>query len=232
MSFKIKHSSKFVTMPVYHLRDTELSLFAKGLMSWFFDADGWNGDFADILKFHRGITQTHLITALNELQAGGYITVDGKSNYIVNEKPANVRDKVFKPIELDDEANKESKPKKNLFQKCSDFVDEYTQDINLRRALKSYLYSRLSPGKDSRFNDRPLGNFASWRSLVLTLDAMEGDKVKIVDQSNSKQWAKFVDIPHNQTLDKVQNGAYTKEEIEMFRKRAKEIEENGGQGIF
>ena len=219
--FKIKQSKTFVTMTNYHLKDINLSLEAKGFHSWLLSNDGnWSGNFNDILGFHYGLTQTQVIKILNELQSNGYIEIKG-DDYIVNDKPINVSKKDLKPIELNDTAN-ETKAKPNLFTKCLDFINEYTEDEHLRKALTDYLSLRLNPGQDSRLAQYKLQYFNQWRNLLLTLDTMSGDKVRIVEQSYTKQWGKFVDIAPNKTLDNVKSGSYTKEEMESFRKKLEE----------
>lgn len=219
MSFKVKQSKHYAAMPVYHLKDTELSMQAKGFYSWLQLPDStWTGEFEDIFRFHIGLTRTELIKILNELQNNGYLEIKN-DEYIVLDKPKTKKISELKPIELDNAANSNLEPKDNLFTKCHRFIEEYTDDEHLRNVLKVYLNLRLNPGKDSRLAKYKLTFFNQWRNIVLELDTLEGDKVKIVEQSIAKHWAKFFDIKRNKTMDGVTSNSYSKEEMEEFRKK-------------
>lgn len=232
MAFKVQQHRTFVTMTDYHLKDGNLSIPAKGLQSWLLsNPKEWNGDFDDILNFHYGLTQTDLISILNELQLNGYITVKN-STYTVNEKPKNVQNKQLGKITLTNSANQPTPKKKSLYAKCYEFIEEFTEDEALRTSLRQYLALRMNPGQDSRLSGYPIQYFNQWRNILYTLDTLEGDLVSIVDQSTKRHWAKFVDIPKTTALDGVQSNSYTEEEREKFRQKAQQIQEEGGTGIF
>lgn len=232
--FKVKKSKTYITITSYHLKDINLSIEAKGLQSWLLsDFSNWDGTFEEIISLNSTLTRSQLINILNELQEKGYLEIDKNNNYIIYDKPVNVKDKVFKPITLESDANSsETGKKKNLYQKCDEAVRSYTQDEKLYNALIQYLKLRLNPGAGTRLASMPLQYFNQWRNQLFSLDTMKGDKVKIVEQSIMKGWAKFVDLPETVSLDKVKSNSYTMEEIEEFKNRAKKLEEEGGKGIF
>lgn len=232
MSFKVKKSRTFTTITNYHLRDPELSLQAKGLQTWLLSCDpNWTGDFEDILRFHINVQRTDLITTLNELKVMGYIDIDKDNNYIVNEKPINKRNKDLTPIKLEDEVNT-TKPKDNLYTKCTNFVYDFTDDEHLQKALIEYLKMRLNPSQDSRLANYKINYLNQWKSIVYDLDNFSGNKVKIVERSLKKQWAKFFDYEENKTRDGVKSNSYTKEEVEKFKQKALELQNKGEKGIF
>lgn len=218
--FKVKQKgNKYVTFSSSHLKDPSLSLEAKGLQSWFLmKYPTWSGTFNDILDYHYGLTQSSLIKILNELKQNGYIEQKG-DEYIVNEDSKEKKNKEFVPIELTDSANNDVPKKQNLYEKCWNFIDEFTEDSHLRKALKDYLKLRFNPGVDSRLATVRIQYFNQWRNLLLTLNTMEGNKVKIVEQSYSRQWAKFVDIANTRVLDNVKSGSYSEKEMNEFRER-------------
>ena len=232
MSFKVKKSRTFVTITNYHLKDPELSLEAKGLHTWLLSCESdWTGDFEDILRFHVNLQRTDLVRILNELKLMGYIEIDKDNNYIVNERPINRKIKDTSVIQLEDEVNK-TKPKNNLYTKCSNFVYDFTDNEALQNVLIEYLKMRLNPSQDSRLANYRLTYFNQWKSILYDLDTFTGNKVKIVERSLKKQWAKFFELEENKTRDGVKSNSYTQEEIENFKKRAKELENKGEQGIF
>lgn len=230
--FKVKQSRTFITMTNYHILDINLSVEAKGLQTWFLsNVKSWDGTFEDILKHNKNLTKEKLLIIINELNNNGYIEVDKKGNYQILDKPKNVTSKDLKPIVLDDVDKEEPSAKhKNLFDKCNDYINNYTNDPELRAALREYLLLRLNPGAGTRLASMPLQYFNQWRNLVTNLDTFSGNKVAIVKQSISNKWAKFVDI--KATRDDVKSNTYTQEEKEKFKARAAKIEQEGGQGVF
>lgn len=232
MSIKVKQSRTFVTMTNYHILDINLSLEAKGLQSWFLsNVKSWDGTFEDILKHNNNLTKDKLLEIMNELNSNGYIEVDKKGNYQILDKPKNITSKDLKPItDKDISTNETSSKHKNLFDKCNEYIDKYTDNNALRLVLREYLFLRLNPGAGTRLASMPIQYFNQWRNLLLSLDNLSGNKVEIVKQSTTNKWAKFVDVKG--TRDDVKSNTYTKEEIEKFKERAAKIEQEGGQGVF
>ena len=230
--FKIKQSRTFITMTNYHILDINLSLEAKGLQTWFLsNVKSWDGTFEDILKHNKNLTKEKLLIIINELNNNGYIEIDKKGNYQILDKPKNVTSKDLKPIVLADVDKPEPDTKhKNLFDKYNDYINNYTEDAELRAVLREYLILRLNPGAGTRLASMPLQYLNQWRNLVTTLDTFSGNKVNIVKQSISNKWAKFVDL--KSARDDVKSNTYTKDEIKAFKERAAKIEEEGGQGVF
>lgn len=231
--FKVSHKRIYTTITNYHILDKDLSMQAKGLMTWFLsDINNWDGSFDGILKNNNLLDKEFLLNIIDELKSRGYIEIDKKGNYKINEKSKKLADEDLKKVKASDteELGNNSPKKVNLYTKCRNYINEYTEDRELRSVLIQYLNLRFNPGAGTRLHSMPIAYLNQWRNLLITLDTMEGDKTKIVAQSINKQWAKFVDIP--KARDDVKSNSYTKEDIEKFRKRAKEIEKQGGQGIF
>lgn len=230
--FKVKQSRTFTTITNYHILDVNLSLEAKGLQTWFLsNVKSWDGTFEEILKHNNELTKDNLLKIINELNSNGYIEVDKKGNYQILDKPKNVTAKDLKPIKIEEiNASDTTSKHKNLFDKCNEFIDNYTDNNALKNALREYLFLRLNPGAGTRLASMPLQYFNQWRNIVMTLDTFSGNKVEIVKQSTTNKWAKFVDV--KETRDDVKSNTYTKEEIEKFKKRAAEIEQKGEQGVF
>ena len=230
--FKVKQSRTFTTITNYHILDVNLSLEAKGLQTWFLsNVKSWDGTFENILKHNNNLTKKKLLEIINELNSNGYIEIDKKGNYQILDKPKNVTEKDLKPITIEEINTTEVSSKhKNLFEKCNEYINNYTDDNELKAVLREYLFLRLNPGAGTRLAGMPIQYFNQWRNLVLTLDSVSGNKVEIVKQSITNKWAKFVDVKG--TRDDVKSNTYTKEEIEKFRKQAAEIEKQGEQGVF
>jgi hypothetical protein len=83
-----------------------------------------------------------------------------------------------------------SAKKKNLFEKCAEYIDIYTQDIKLHDILIEYLKFRLA------VKDKPI-YLPQWKSMVNTLDDLTDDvttKYKIVQQSLNGGNLKFFEL--------------------------------------
>ena len=75
MVFRIEKNSNYTVMSNYHLRDKDLSLKAKGLLSWMLsNNDDWDYSIAGIVACCKE-GETTINTVLQELQEKGYVTV-------------------------------------------------------------------------------------------------------------------------------------------------------------
>ena len=95
----------------------------------------------------------------------------------------NVSDKLY-----DD--NPKKKKRKNLFEKCLDAIDEYTDDLELQDLLVTYLKMRLE------VKEKPL-YYNMWRGLLSKLFSLSNnlaDLCNIVQQSIDKGWLSFYEI--------------------------------------
>lgn len=86
---------------------------------------------------------------------------------------------------------KPKKKKKNVYEKCVDVIDEYTDIPELREVLIDFLKFRLS------VKDKPLYTNV-WKALLKKLDSIvksTGDEyIDIVQQSIDKGWISFYEI--------------------------------------
>lgn len=106
------------------------------------------------------------------------------------EQPAVTRKPLIKPECANDVATPTSNKKKSLYEKCADYIDEYTDDERLRKNLIEYLKFRLA------VKEKPI-YLPQWRTLVNSLNDLANDvetKIKIVQQSIINGWCKFVEL--------------------------------------
>lgn len=80
---------------------------------------------------------------------------------------------------------------KNLYEKCIDEIDSFTNNTDLRDVLVKYLNLRLS------MKDKPIYGVNQWKGLLNKLSVMNGDMIAIVEQSIERGWGTFVEINNN-----------------------------------
>lgn len=108
MIFRISKTQDYTVMSNYHLRDRNLSLKAKGLLSWMLsNDDNWDYSISGIVACCKE-GETSITSTLKELQENGYIVVtkmnpnteNNRIHYIydVYEKPLS-QDPGFQPLE-------------------------------------------------------------------------------------------------------------------------------------
>lgn len=154
-----------------------------------------NNDVEDRAR-HFKMTSDNLLT--NNKELNNTISKD-----IVGEKPSPITDSI--PIDnslseyeqhmYEDDVRKtrkivqEKTPKKSRWQKCSEMIDEYTQDETLRQALRDYLSDRLA------MKDKPIYP-NQWKGLLnrLTELSANDDPIKIVRQSIERAYGGFFPV--------------------------------------
>ena len=222
---KLQKHIKYCTIPIHFLEDESLSLEAKGLLSLLYAKD--YSEFDDILTDE--FTKDKLLVILNELSSKGYLEMSG-DNYNISYKSSKSKqnnDTSIEEVKTKEDINTEVETTKklNLYEKCMNAIDEFTEDVELKSALKEYLEIRLNPSKDSRLYDRKIAHLNVWKAQLNSLNTLTGNKLDIVNQSIRNAWAKFVDIDPNKVEGTpVYSNRYTKEEIEQIRERAKSLE--------
>ena len=260
MVFRVEKTKDYTTMSNYHLREKEMSLKAKGLLSWMLsNDDDWDYSIQGIVACCKE-NETAIESALDELKQFGYLTVtklmpnqteSGRIEYVydVHEKPKKqgvekqgvenlpleiqgVENQVQRntivrntkkeiknnntilknstaepPItksqiitkrnlpnindDFSEKEFKEEKPKskrKNLYEKCMLEIDSFTDDDNLKAALKTYLEIRL------KMKDKPILGVGQWKGLLKTLNTLTGDKVAIVERATERGWGSFFEL--------------------------------------
>ena len=235
--FKLQTMTKYSTIPTYAILDDKLSLSAKGLYTLLFvKTDIVFLD--DILK----ITTTSLDEIKNSLQeliSLGYVEKATQGNYKVfikaNKNSATITDVDTSMPFVDDTPTsfaefRAPKAKDNKFTKMVKIISEYTSDKELKDALINYFTARLSPDPDSRFATSTLEIYKI-KPILSSLDTIQ-DKVESVNYSLEKQYFKFFEKPKKKTLDGVQSNTYTQADIDEIKRRAAELDAQGGQGTF
>ena len=261
MTFRVNKTKDYTVMSNHHLREKNMSLKAKGLLSWMLsNDDSWNYSIAGIVACCKE-NETAIESAIEELKQFGYLTVtklmpneteSGRIEYVydVHEIPQKQEKQEvgFLPLEIqpienhpqrntkerntkeenntilknstaepsesnsdelpkrvskrklfmnDDFSEKEDKQvttktenkKMNLYQKCLLEIDAFTDDENLKNALKEYLSIRLKIQGEKR-----LLGVGQWKGMLRILGGLKGDKVAIVNRSIERGWASFFEL--------------------------------------
>lgn len=109
------------------------------------------------------------------------------------------------------EVEKTEKPKKkNLYNKCSDYIVQYTNNIPLQDALHRFLELRLEIAK----NEGKPFYYNMWPSIVNDLDKYDTDMaIKVVEQSIQKGWKRFYEIKDYSQKSSIKSADYEKNVI-------------------
>ena len=219
--FRINKTRDYTVMSNWHLKDRELSLKAKGLLSIILSLpDGWdysiNGLCAICIE-----NESAVKSALKELKARGYLRVDKlmpdktatgriKYEYNIFEQPREKQEVENLPLEIqgvenpgqlstnESSTNKLSTKDKKVSKKeahasretphakqpaFDTLIDSYTDDEELREALRGFVQMRCAMRK--RPTNRAL------ELLFQKLDSLAGDtetKIAILNQSILNGW--------------------------------------------
>ena len=130
--------------------------------------------------------------------------------------------------------------KKNLYEKCIDYIMQYTNNVVLQEKLKEYLNLRLEIAKG---DSKPF-YYNMWPPIINELDELAKDTntaVKIVEQSIRCGWRKFFPLKEYNNKSNIkanlsESGVTSEHETEEdYNKRmelAKRREEAGEQSVF
>lgn len=269
MVFRIEKTRNYTVMSNYHLRDKNLSLKAKGLLSWMLsNNDDWDYSLEGIVACCKE-GETAVASALKELQEYGYVVIvknkpDTECNrihydYLVYEQPqksesqgvgflglevqgvenqgqrnTNQRNTkkenntISKDIVSETEPNKSQPIKnnseakgKNLYQKCLDLINEFSQDEDIRNLLDTYLRMRLS------MKDKPIYGVNQWRGLLNKLSLLGGDIKENIQYSTERGYASFYAPQKYQTTRKINKSVFGENDDNRSDKVTKEEIENG-----
>lgn len=159
MVFRIEKNNNYTVMSNFHLRDKNLSLKAKGLLSWMLsNNDDWDYSIAGIVACCKE-GETTINTALKELQDNGYVEVkkimpNKDSNrihyeYFVYEYPQGVESQGVESQGVENQGqintNKTNIKKSNINKKYSDNpeLDSAIKDfIDVRKKMKKPMTDR------------------------------------------------------------------------------------------
>ena len=116
---------------------------------------------------------------------------------------------------------KEKPKKENLYQKCYNLIEEYTDDEKLRDLLDSYLRMRLS------MKDKPLYGVNQFRGILNKLSVIGGDPFEIVSFCIERGYASFYPPNANNYSAKNNNKRFSQSSKISSEKVTQEEMDNG-----
>ena len=204
--FRVEKTKDYVVMSNYHLRDKNLSLKAKGLLSWMFsNDDSWDYTVAGIVAVMKE-NRDAINSALCELEDYGYLTRKqirsnggkfSEMEYVITEKPITENPTTENPQQINTNkintnVNKNSLPKGKEEQAPSepDTKKSYTEIFNdpeneyIKDALVKFI--NVCKGRNIKFQYKTLERWAK----ILRDNAKEDTTLAMamVDQSIDNNW--------------------------------------------
>ena len=215
--FRVHKTKDFTVMSNHHLRDKNLTLKAKGLLSVILSLpDDWKYSIAGLAAICKEGTSA-VKSALQELTDAGYVTVTklypnqtetGRIEYVydIHETPQAPRKQGIENLPLEsqqvenqaqlsteepstDKSTTNNKKKEGKRAGYDEIIDSYTENGELRSSLMEFVKMR-------KMMKKPLTNKAL--SLLLTskkgLDGLasnDAEKIDIVQQSIMRGWQGF-----------------------------------------
>ena len=200
--FRVHKTKDFTVMSNHHLRDKNLTLKAKGLLSVILSLpDDWKYSIAGLAAICKEGTSA-VKSALQELTDAGYVTVTklypnqtetGRIEYVydIHETPQAPRKQGIEnlPLESTDKSTTNNKKKEGKRAGYDEIIDSYTENGELRSSLMEFVKMR-------KMMKKPLTNKAL--SLLLTskkgldgLASTDAEKIDIVQQSIMRGWMGF-----------------------------------------
>lgn len=208
--FRVEHNSNYTVLSNYHLRDKNLSLKAKGLLTMMLSLpDEWDYSVSGLVAICKE-SKTAIQNTLKELEECGYLVrtrihdEKGRIDYIydifekahspqtenlctVNRCTDNRPQLNTKELNTKESNTKEKKVSKSAKRQSYDEqIEAYTDNEDLRQALKAFIQMR-------KMIKKPLTDHALKLNLG-TLDKLSNDddiKVSIVNQSVLHDWQGF-----------------------------------------
>ena len=190
MVFRVEKTKNYTVMSNRHLREKEMSLKAKGLLSWMLsNNDDWDYSIEGIVASCKE-GEIAIKSILKELQELGYIEIkkcsSSKGNprfhyeYIIYEEPhpegcfaaldnpalddpalQNIGQRNTKARSTKKEIKKKDNSKKpNLYDQCFEEIKNFTNDSAIQNALEGYLRVRIKEGLTVRGWKGILTNFS------------------------------------------------------------------------
>lgn len=227
MVFRVQKTKDYTTMSNYHLRDKNLSLKAKGLLSWMLSNNNdWDYSIAGIVACCKE-GETTVNTALRELQEYGYVKIikvkPNKDNnrihyeYNVYERPQDIESLMLESQDIENQVQRNTNiintNKRNTNNKTisKDIVENFSFGTK-----KESMYSKCVSLIDDFTDDSILRDLLIASLKLFLENSRESDKpfytnhfkgklndLKKLSEDNYEQ-RKIV----QQTLDKGWNGFY------------------------
>ena len=242
---KVHSNNNMMLVPVKVLQDSMLSLEAKALYLTIWSQDDLKNFSVDLLYTQTSSSIENIQKAYDELINSGYLTVKKDDIHIwmvpqkVSVPPITqvITSETIETIqdEIPFETTAEVKPKKkklNKWEQIEQLIENYTEDRELRKALKGYFLCRMNPATTSRFSTAGPIQVYQVSKMLEQLDGLTSDKVQVVEYCKKNEYMKFFDLPKPKSFDGVKSESITQDEMDAIRKRWAEWEANGEQIKF
>lgn len=218
--FRVEKTKDYVVMSNYHLRDKNLSLKAKGLLSWMLSNDeGWDYTVAGIVSVMKE-NRDAINSALCELEDYGYLTRRqlreggkfGDMEYLITEKPITENPITVNPQQINTNINKDIKEKNSLpkgkeeqapeTKTYKNYGEVYTDPLNseIRIALEKFVKSLSNKhGYTPRVT-----SVVKFANTLRELSSNNSElAMRIVDQSIDKGWKDLYKLKDRHLRDAV-----------------------------
>lgn len=214
MVFRIEKNSNYTVMSNYHLRDKDLSLKAKGLLSWMLsNNDDWDYSIAGIVACCKE-GETTINTALKELQDNGYVEVkkimpNKESNrihyeYFVYEYPQGVESQGVESLGLDNQGlesqgveNQGQRNNNKSITKKSNNNKQYSDNKELDTAIKDFIDHRKKMRKP--MTDRAIDLFIK---KLNGLSTSEGKQILMINTAIERGWMTVYPIKEDRPMER------------------------------
>ena len=217
MVFRIEKNSNYTVMSNYHLRDKDLSLKAKGLLSWMLsNNDDWDYSIAGIVACCKE-GETTINTALQELQEKGYVIVKKimpnkdcnriHYEYFVYEYPQGVESQGVESLGLDNQGlesqgveNQGQRNNNKSITKKSNNNKQYSDNKELDTAIKDFVDHRKKMRKP--MTDRAIDLFIK---KLNGLSTSESKQILMINTAIERGWMTVYPIKEDRPMERKNN---------------------------
>ena len=204
-------------MSNYHLRDKDLSLKAKGLLSWMLsNNDDWDYSIAGIVACCKE-GETTINTALQELQEKGYVIVKKimpnkdcnriHYEYFVYEYPQGVESQGVESLGLDNQGlesqgveNQGQRNNNKSITKKSNNNKQYSDNKELDTAIKDFVDHRKKMRKP--MTDRAIDLFIK---KLNGLSTSESKQILMINTAIERGWMTVYPIKEDRPMERKNN---------------------------
>ena len=209
MVFRIEKNSNYTVMSNYHLRDKDLSLKAKGLLSWMLsNNDDWDYSIAGIVACCKE-GETTINTALQELQEKGYVIVKKimpnkdcnriHYEYFVYEYPQGVESLGLDNQGLESQGveNQGQRNNNKSITKKSNNNKQYSDNKELDTAIKDFIDHRKKMRKP--MTDRAIDLFIK---KLNGLSTSESKQILMINTAIERGWMTVYPIKEDRPMER------------------------------
>lgn len=219
MIFRVEKTKDYTVMSNYHLREKEMSLKAKGLLSWMLsNNDDWDYSIAGIVANCKE-NETAIKSALDELRAFGYLEVKKFApnkdvsvfhyEYIVHEQPIenqDIENLCLENLDVENQAQRNTNTRNTNTRR--NISNNKLLDIpgmnTKRKSLYEKCYDHILEFTNNvglidalteylkmrlQMKDKPLYE-NSWKGMLKKLADMD-NQIDVVNTSIERGWASF-----------------------------------------